>query len=147
MRIKKNYTFRSEKYFFGTRKEDKARTYLEMPKIDCACDWRWSLGHLINRYEIYYLDRYQKGRSICMVEALKEDYDLNPKIKDNLWLFCELFQTAYTIREYSDVIFRGDSHYTKNPLHDLIVSSSEYERINENLLPAIFEKIENILRH
>lgn len=80
-----------------------------------------------------------------MVDALQNDYELNPKIKGDIWKFCELFKTAYTLREYSDVVFRGGAHYDKNPLHDLIVSSDEYERINEVLLPAIFEKIEGII--
>ena len=65
--------------------------------------------------------------------------------KSDLWVLCELFQTFYTMREAAEVLGRGGSHYTSNPAKDIIVNKDEVKRINEIVLPQIFEEIYKIL--
>ena len=62
-----------------------------------------------------------------------------------LWTLCELMRTYYIMREYSDLLSRGGAHYTKNPQAELIKNDREYKRINEIVLPKIFDEIEALL--
>lgn len=130
--------------FFGTRKSDGHKIYITQPSWDCG--WYWSFGYLGNRNEHYHLDGYANGRNINMYDALKEDYDLAPAIEENLWKFCELAKTAYTLKETAEVLGRGGSHYTTNPLAALIKNQDEVKRINEKVLPAIFNELAELYK-
>ena len=155
--MKKTY----KKHFFGIRKSDNAGIYLSGPSWDCG--WYWSFGYLGNKDEHYHLDNYQakdhlfkledgsfkyltEKRNESMFDCLKTDYELCKSLKDdtNLWKFCELAKTAYTLKETAAVLGRGGSHYTKNPCKDIITNAAEVDRINTEVLPAIFEEIEGI---
>lgn len=133
-----------QKHFFGTRKDTGEEIYLSAPSWDC--DWYWGFGYLGNKYCHYHLSGYQNGRNINMYDALLADYNLNPKIKANLWEFCELVLSAYTLKEAAEVLGRGGSHMTTNPCQDIIINKDEVKRINEIVLPAIFNKIEAIFQ-
>ena len=147
------------KQYFGTRKEDGVKIYLTSPKWDCG--WYWSFGYLGNKDEHYHLSSYQskqhlfkledgsfkvitENRNKNMRDCLLEDYNLNPKVEENLWKFCELAKTAYTLKETAEVLGRGGSHYTSNPAKDIIQNEAEVKRINEVVLPAIFAEIDKI---
>jgi len=150
-----------DKEFFGTRKSDGARIVITKPKWDCG--WYWSFGYLgnmrehshlskvisyfrkeRNKEEPFYLSDIQGDRNINMYDALKAEYDLNPKIEKNLWLFCELATTAYVLKQTAEVLGRGGSNYYLNPLAETIKNSDEVRRINEEVLPGIFNKIAEI---
>lgn len=133
----------SKQFYFGTDKETKERIYLFKPSFDCG--WYWGFGYLGNRNCHYHLDSYSKGRNIDMHSALTEDYDLNPLIKKNLWVFCELVQTAYWLKKAAEVLGRGGAHYTNNPCKSVIVNKKETDRINNIVLPAIFNELSNLI--
>ena len=155
-----NYTANKERYFFGTRKEDGERIYITMPTWDCGSNW--SFGYLGNRNEHYHLSGYQhqqrvfndkdKGfvvltekRNINMHDALLADYDLADNIKDNLWLFCELALSVYTLKEAAEVLGRGGSHMTKNPCENVIKQPEAVRIINEQSLPTVFKDLEVLI--
>ena len=131
-----------DKIRLGTRKSDGKGIFLTKPTWDCS--WYWGFGYLGNRNEHFHLSSYANGRNINMYDALTTDYDLNPKIKAKLWDFCELVKTAYVLKETAEVLGRGGSHYTKNVCASIIKNTDEVKRINEIVLPAIFEKLNNI---
>lgn len=131
------------KVFFGTRKSDGERIYLSKPSFDCG--WYWSFGYLGNSREHYHLSGYTDGRNINMHDALLADYDLNENIKNNLWTFTELAVTAYTLKETAEVLGRGGSYYATNPCKCIITNEAEAKRINEVVLPAIFNEISRII--
>ena len=148
------------KRFFGVRKDDNVKIYIEDPTWNCG--WYWSFGYLGNRNEHYHLNSYQEKtqllydsdkkikivtekRNKCMYDCLLADYDLNENIKNNLWKFCELAKTAYALKETAEVLGRGGSHYSPNPCELLIKNPEEVKRINEVVLPAIFKEIEKLI--
>lgn len=155
-----------KKHFFGTRKDDDAKIYIDGPEWQCG--WYWSFGYLGNAREHYHLSGYQskshflkledgshklltEKRNKCMYDCLKEDYDLNPKLLEgksdyanNLWTFCELALSAYALKETAEVLGRGGSHMTSNPCQDVIKNNEEVKRINGVVLPAIFDAIEEL---
>ncbi len=126
-----NYSANKNKYFFGTRKDDNARIYMESPKWSCG--WYWGFGYLGNSQEHYHLDDYQEStvfhkkedgdyyhgtekRNKNIFSCLREDYVLCSGLSSdrNLWQFCELVQTVYTLKQTAEVLGRGGSHYTSN---------------------------------
>ncbi len=132
----------NEKVTLGIRKSDGRIIHISKPSFDCG--WYWGFGYLGNRDEHYHLSGFANGRNINMYDALKADYSLNPKIENNLWEFCELVTTAYALKTTAEVLGRGGSHYCTNPLADLIINKDEVKRINEKLLPAIFNALNEI---
>jgi len=139
------------KTVFGRRKSDGVQVYITSPSWDCG--WYWSFGYLGNKDEHYHLSGYADGRNINMYDALLADYDLNPKLLgevdkfgsySRLWTFCELAKTAYLLQETAEVLGRGGSHYSNNPLREVIKNTGEVERINKVVLPAIFAEIEKL---
>ena len=62
-----------------------------------------------------------------------------------LWKLAELFQAFYTLKETAKVLGSGGSNYTSNPCENVIKNPEEVKRINEVVLPAIFEAIYKIL--
>ena len=129
----------SDKVFFGF--QDGERIYISKPTWDC--DWYWSFGYLGNTNCHFHLDGIDIKTN--MYDAIKENFtSLNKQIKKNIWLFCELSATAYTLIETAEVLGRGGSHYTGNPLKKIIKNKKEVERINNIVLPNVFNEINKI---
>lgn len=127
----------------GKSREDNKDIYLDAPQWDC--DWYWSFGYLGNKNCHYHLSGYQDRRNINMYDALKADYILNPKIEDNLWLFCELSLTIYSLKETAEILGRGGSYMTTNPLASIIKNTDEVLRLNSIVIPACLDKLFEII--
>ena len=130
--------------------------YLSPPSWDCG--WYWGFGYLGNKNCHYHIDGLKKHEIYnfekkCFEYEFTNLYDGFIKYfgktlrvrKSDLWAICELFQTFYSLKETAEVLGRGGSHYTTNPAKDLIINKEEVKRINEIVLPQIFEEIYKIL--
>jgi len=155
-------------YFLGTNKEGK-KVWLEKPRWDCG--WYWGFGYLEtmrgNREpsKAIDIDMHTHWDS-CVRDSHRNAYDwfelefgktltdsFNSKVKkekgvkycrftnSQLWTLCELIETVYTLKETAEVLGRGGSHYTTNPCADIIQNKAERDRINSEVLPAIFAEI------
>lgn len=81
-----------------------------------------------------------------MRDAMMEHFGDSLTIGERgLWTFTELAITAYALKETAEVLGRGGSHTTTNPCAELIKNEKEAKRINEKVLPAIFDEINRIL--
>jgi len=133
-----------DKLFFGVRKSDATRIYIDKPSFDC--EWYWSFGYLGNKDEHYHLNGYQNGRNTDIHSALSSDYDLNPSIEKNLWVFCELALSIYKLKESAELFHLGGAHMTTNP-HRKSLKKISYERtINEKLLPEQLQTFWNLIK-
>ena len=137
------------KVLLGTSKATKERIYLTKPSF--ACEWYWSFGWLGNNDCHYHLEDYQKtdrllytkeqemvvltqSRNISLYDALLADYNLNPIIEKNLWIFCELVLSIYTLKDCAELFSRG-SHMTTNPDQSKLKSTTMYDRLTYDLIP------------
>lgn len=140
-----------DKILLGTNKESKERIYLDKPSFDCS--WYWGFGYLGNKDCHYHLEGYQKtdrllytkeqeivvltqSRNISIYDALLADYNLNPTIEKNLWVFCELALSIYTLKDCAELFNRGGSHMTTNPDQELLKSKTMYDKLTFELIPA-----------
>lgn len=138
------------KFLMG--KVDGESIYLSAPKWDCG--WYWGFGYLGNKNCHYHLDGLSKTHNANLYDALYKEFGdtLTIGSRDDVWnqnsklyTFCELVLTAYTLKETAEVLGRGGSHMTTNPLAALIKNEAEVTRINTVVLPAIFDAINDLL--
>lgn len=128
------------------------RIYLSAPSWDC--EWYWGFWYLGNQNCHYHLEWLKKIQTYNHAKKVFEYefvnlYDWIKKHFTDLQItdwklrtFCELVETAYNLKKTAEVLGRGGSHYTTNPLKELIKNEEEVKRINEVVLPAIFLEIE-----
>ena len=129
--------------YFGKHKESGESIYIKKSTWDCG--WYWSFGYLGNRNWHYHLDNYQNGRNFNMYDALITDYDLNDKIKDNIWVFCELALSIYQLKKSAELFGRGGAHMTTNPCADIIKDTDYTKKINTEILPQVMQKFWDLI--
>lgn len=132
----------TNRVFFGTRRIDNTKIYMSAPVWECG--YYWSFGILGNIHESYHLSQHLNC-GINMYDSLKLNYELNENISKNLWVFCELVKTAYTLLEVSELYHNGGSNYTSNPCALLLINNAEYKRINEKVLSTIFNRLGDLM--
>jgi len=137
---------------------DGQKIYLSPPSWDCG--WYWGFGYLGNNNCHYHVDgltthEWHDTEKACfqserlnLFDGFRKHFGDSFKITDgDLWTLCELFQTFYTLKTTAEVLGRGGSHYTTNPCADLIKNVDETTRINEVVLPQVFEEIYKVLHN
>lgn len=130
--------------------------YLSPPSWDC--NWYWGFGYIGNKNCHYHIDGLTKietynqdakaftTKSVNLYDGFIEHFGNTLKVRSSdLWTLVELFSTFYKLKEIAEVLGRGGSHYTNNPCKDLIINKEEVNRINNIVLPQIFEEIYKIL--
>lgn len=151
MKTKRNYP----KIYLGTH--DNEKIYLTPPSWDC--DWYWGFGYLGNRNCHYHVDglktikeynfekQYWSTERVNLYDGFKKHFGDSFIVKDDrdIWTLAELFETFYSLKNIAEVYNRGGSHMSSNPCKDIIKNAEEYKRINEIVLPQIFEEIYKIL--
>lgn len=132
------------------------KIYLSAPSWVCGC--YWGFGYLGNKNCHYHIDGLEKiekdnfekrvfeYKFVNLYDGFKEHFGNTLRVKpSDLWTLSELFATFYVLRETAEVLGRGGSHYTTNPCKDFIINKDEVDRINNIVLPQIFEEIYKIL--
>jgi len=116
--------------------------YLSAPSWDCG--WYWGFGYLGNNNCHYHIDGLDKTKNLhdAIVEHFGDSFIIRPSDR---WVFAELFKSFYVLRETAEVLGRGGAYLTTNPCKDIIINKEEVERINNIVLPAIFDEIYKIL--
>ena len=144
-----------QKMYLGKHNEEEI--YLTAPSWDCG--WYWGFGYLGNRNCHYHVDglktieRFNFEKKVFeyefvnLYDGFKKHFGDSFVVKNDsdIWTLAELFETFYTLKETAEVLGRGGSHYTNNPAKNIIKNEAEAQRINEVVLPAIFDEIYNIL--
>jgi hypothetical protein len=131
-----------EKSFMGIR--DGKRMYLIQPSW--YCDWYWGFGYLQSAEEHRHVSSIVKESGKNFRDALVDYFGDSFAIRtSDIWKFAELFKTFYALKETAEVLGRGGSHLTTNPCAEIIKNPDEVTRINQVVIPAIFEAIYEII--
>ena len=115
-----------------------------------SCGWYWGFGYLGNERCHFHLSHLESMDSKL---ANKNLYDQLISLfgdsltipKENLWKFCEIVKTVYTLKEAAEVFGRGGSHYTKNPDAESIENPQMVEHINSVLIPMQIRSLWELL--
>lgn len=125
---------------------------LRRPSFDC--DWYWGFGYLGNRDCHYHLDSLETMdwqndamRNKNLFDQLKIHFGDSLTIKDDadLWSFCEIVTTIYTLKEAAELFNRGGSNYTTNPDRGLLTDWTMEEKINKEFIPTQIASLYRIL--
>ena len=146
--------FGKDHYLLGA---DASGTKYYLQKATFDCGWYWGGGYV----ETFTNNRNpEKSRDISThqhfdslifnrkgngFDNFKAIFVNNPFTDSEIWMICELMKTFYIMREYSDCIYRGSANYSSNPVINTIKSDSEYKRINDIVIPELWEKLYSIL--
>lgn len=156
MKKEKRRAFGKEIYLLGREKNGK-KCYLEQASWDC--NWYWGFGYI----ETYTNDKSpETSRDIDshrhfdglfldknIFDSFKDFFEETPLTNDEIWQLLGYMKEFYTMREYADLLHSGN-HITskaknikeeKNETENI----KEYNRINQILLPELFEKIYKLL--
>jgi len=143
------------KWQFLLGKKDGELYWLEQASFDC--DWYWGLGYVESyrghgtldkswrghqHFDSMFLEKTKYG---IYIDVWKKFFEETPLTDDEIWEVLELMKSAYTCRQYSDMIHRGGSHITSKVKVDLINNDAEYGRLNNAVIPVILNKVYEIL--
>lgn len=153
----KSHAFKKDIYLLG-EDEQGIKYWLEAPSWDC--EWYWGFGFVetytnnndpsiakdINSHQHIrgFIGAQKKG------EYINNLFD-NPTfvkttfIEDEGWTLTELFNTFYTLQKTAGIFNRGGSGTTTNPCQEILQNKELEDKINKELLPAIFKQIILIL--
>lgn len=152
---KKVITWHGKKYYLLGEDSDGERYYLEEGHWDCS--WYWGLGYVetytnnmnpqlsrdISSHS-HFDYMFLRGKK-CAYDEFKEFFADTPLTDKEIWTLVELMMSAYTCRKYSDMLNTGGSHQTTNPCASVIANATEYNRINEIVIPAILKEVYKLL--
>ncbi len=151
MKKKVDKAFGKKQYLLG----QKDGTYYWLEEAKWECEWYWGLGYVetfTNNENPHLAVDIDSHSHFCMFfdegngyDAFKEFFDETVVSDKELWTLIECMKSLYTLREYSDFLYRGGSHYTTNPCKELIHNDTEYERINKELIPALLNQVYELL--
>lgn len=155
---KKSFTWHGKTYYYIGQDENGQKMYLEKATWDC--NWYWGIGYIEsftnNRNPELSRDISMHTHFDCLMEeqaknrfyhidAFKTVFPVNPFTDSEIWKIIELMKSAYTARQYSDMLYTGGSHITGNPAKDIIQNETEYKRINDIVIPGIMENLYKIM--
>ena len=125
---------------------------LRRPSFDC--DWYWGFGYLGNTQCHYHLNSLETMdwqndglRDKNLFDQLKIHFGDSLTIKDDadLWKFCEIVTTIYTLKEAAELFCHGGSNYSTNPDKDFLKDDAMYLRIVKEMIPAQIASLYRVL--
>lgn len=142
MEKQKSHAFGKDVYLLGKGK-DGNNYWLEEGSWDC--DWYWGFGYV----ETYGKDSshqhfnglFLKKNVADSLDSFQNFFEETPLSDKEIWTLLETMKSFYIAKEYAEMVHRGGSHISNNPVKDLIKNEEEYNRINKVVIPALMEEV------
>ena len=147
MKKQKTFKLNNEVYLLGRRKSDNKLVYMEIPSWDCG--WYWGFGY-IQTYTTTDLLSHEHFDSLFLehdiYDSFKDYFIETPLDNEEIWQLLGYMKEFYVAREYAELLHHGNyiTHKAKN-IEEIQGSQEEEKRINEIILPKLFEKIDKLL--
>ena len=144
------HVFGNDYYLLGID-PDGIKYYLARPSFDCG--WYWG-GLYVETFSNNRVP--EKSRDIeshlhfdslflQKYDCFNDFFVSTPLEESERYKLFELAKTFYTLRQYADLVYRGNSNIAKNSCYDLIKNEDRYKEVVEKLLPAVISEIINLL--
>lgn len=153
--LKKKISIDGRKLLLGVDK-DGNQYWLEKGTWDCG--WYWSFGHIHYGNGFSHFDslfgKDEKDSPCNLYDGFMAHIAESPLFQPgeseinhkHLWEFCDLAKTIYCLKEAAEVLGRGGSHYTGDPLcKDLVKDEVYVKHLNEEVLPKLIKTAEGLL--
>lgn len=140
----------------GTSTEFDGDVFIVRPTWDCG--WYWGFGYLerwdarkgdidFHTHIDHEFGTDKHGRRCNWYDGMKDLLDQGDVFENDRqrWQFLEIVKTIYNLKMTAEVLGRGGSNYTSNPLDDEIYNPIEVRRINEDLIPKLIDEMYKVL--
>lgn len=156
--LKKRTTkaFGKEIYLLGIRKDTNELVWLEEPSWNCG--WYWGFGYLEtytnntnpNRAKdisshTHFDTTFFNDEDMGAYDKFREFFRETTLTDNEIWLLVDYMKTFYTLRDAARLLYHGNSWYTSRAFIETLKDDDLANKINHELLPALFEKIKEIL--
>lgn len=121
--------------------EDAEPIYLYRPSWDCG--WYWGFGYIGNDELHTHLNCLGDSHMFNNIKRFLPTLEMSDK---DLWVFCEVAQTVYTLRQMADLLHTGGSRITRNPCQALLKKPEWYTHINYELIPKLIDEMYKALK-
>ena len=159
IRIKKDVrkAFGKKIYLLGVDK-DKVKHWLEAPSWDCK--WYWGFGYIEtytnnnspeNSKDISSHSHWDTSITGKINGTYISHLNEHPNFKetvltdDESWKLAELMRSFYVLKDTAELLKSGCAGLTDNPAKDTIKDLNFRDKINNIMLPSIFNKIIELL--
>ena len=141
----------SRGYYLG--KHNGNKVYLAKPRWDCG--WYWGFGYLeaytnnnnphLSRDISCHTHVSSFGKDTNLHDAFAEFKELT-MTDDELWEFCDLMKSFYTLSAAAELFKGGCSNYSSKGKIDEMLLPDYVKNINQVILPKLFERVLNLLK-
>lgn len=152
---KKIINWHGEKLYLLGKDKDGEQYWLQAPSWDCG--WYWGLGYieiLSNKQNpelsrdielhTHFKNLFLKDK--IYAEDLFEKLFVETTLNENeIYQLMDYMITCYNLKTTAEILRRGYSHHTEEAKIDILKNKDFANYINKILLPAIFERIDNLL--
>lgn len=130
-----------QRVWLGTTHEGD-EIYIDRPQW--SCEWYWSFGWLYGK-DVFTHIKYI-GTS-HLFNNIKQHFTRTVFTTDkDLWVFCEISASIYTLKECAELFHRGGSHYMQNPCKELLTQHDWEHHINAVLIPSLIDEFYKVLK-
>ena len=153
----KSFEWRGNTYFLIGKELNGPYWYLQKATFDCG--WYWGLGYMCTFTNQVHPERSRDIEELTHFDYLflnnqnrhgfdmfNDFFEATVLDKKETWKFLECVRSIYTLRDYSDLLYRSGSGYTENPCKNIIQNNEEYKRINEEVIPSLHNVIYSLLK-
>ena len=156
MKKRKSRAFGKDVYLLGKDKCNKLH-WLQQPEFECG--WYWGLGYVrsftnnlspkdsrdIVSHQ-HFDGLFLEGSPLKAYSGAFKEFFPETVLTDNeIWMLLELMRSAYTAKKYAEMLYVGGSHFTRNPVSEIIKCKEEYDRINQEIIPALMGQVAQLL--
>lgn len=156
MKKQKLTIFGKENYLLG-KDADGTKYFLLQPSWDC--EWYWGFGYVrtytnnANPQRSKYMKSHQHFDGLFFNNSgedclrLYQRFFAPPYVlsRNDTWKLLELMKSAYIAQKYAEMLFVGGAYLTTNPVADIIKCKEEWERINQEIIPALMGQVAQLL--
>lgn len=153
--LKKKLSSDGTKLLLGV---DKDGTQYWLKKHKWECGWYWSFGHIHYGGSFSHFDslfgKDEKGNACNLYDGFKARITESPLYQPGeseidhklLWQLCDLFKTAYTLKDAAEILGRGGSNYTsESVLREVIQDETYTKHLNDAVIPNVLSMAEFFL--
>ena len=155
MNKQKSHAFHKDTYLLGKHKNGSV-LWLEAASWDY--EWYWGFGYVEEYTNPMYPNKAKDIRMHTHFNQLiwrKNNssylHHINEVLQDSVltkkesWELSDLMKSFYTLQEAAELFYRGGSHLSNEGIRNFLKSEEQYNLINKQLLPNLFEEVYKIL--
>ena len=146
------HAFGKDVYLLGIDKDGIAY-WLEQPSWECG--WYWSCGYVetytdnLNPDKAKDINSHQHFDKMFLDKNMfnywRELFEESTLSNKEIWQLWDYMKSIYTLRETAELVGRGSSYVTEQAMCEEVQDTELCKRINEQMLPALFERVKQLL--